>query len=304
MRFFLFLIMSLGATRCGVEAGNAGGGKGKTGSVKISFAQQSGTSNESLSVGINSLSLVNASDSDSNGTSITTIVDSIDLFSKTQEDNVVVAESTIIPVGSYTKISIRLKGDKPVRYRDGDGHERDVHLEDSTAAAFYVSQTFTVAEGKTTSIVVSLDPYRSLQSGSDDRFVFKPRGDARAEEREVEYKGTTAISDAIWVCAYAYAIEAGPQFGIGGDRPEFGHEGPSPYHGPRVEDRGSSIAKADIIKDPTDACSNAYTKAPVRDGMFDLRHLIPASYSLRIFSANGSYTDIAEDIILPPKDRH
>lgn len=301
MRFLLFFIMAISASRCGVEAGNAGGGKGKTGAVKILFAQETGSSNESLSVGINSLSLVSSSDTDSSGTSITPSVDSVDLFSSEQGDNVVVAESTIIPIGDYAQISIRLKGDKPIRYRDSDGRDRDVHLENS-ATAFYVSQTFSVVEGKTTSIVVSLDPYRSLVSGSDDRFVFKPRGDARSEEREVEYKGSTTVANAKWVCAYAYAVEAGPQFG--GGRPDSSGKGPSGDHGPRVEDRGSSINKSDIVKDTTDACSNAYAKAPVQDGKFELRHLIPASYSLRIFSANGSYTDIADDVKLSPKDQH
>lgn len=302
MRFLLFFLMAISASRCGVEAGNAGGGKGKTGAVKILFAQESGTSNESLSVGINSLSLLSSSDSDSAGTSISPSVDSVDLFNQNQGGNVVVAESTIIPIGDYTQISIRLKGDKPIRYRDSDGHERDVHLEDSSASSFYVSQTFSVVEGKTTSIVVSLDPYRSLQSGSDDKFVFKPRGDARSEDREVEYKGTTTVPNAQWVCAYAFAVEAGPQFG--GGRPDSGDKGPSGDHGPRVEDRGSSTTKADIVKDASDACSNAYAKAPVRDGKFELRHLIPATYSLRIFTANGSYTDIADDVKLAPKDQH
>lgn len=296
MRLILGIFLALSVTHCGVEAGNSG--PKKQGSVKIYFAQEASSESESLSMQLASLDLY--TDSETSTASLTPSVESVDLFGLTENSSVVVAESSAIPVGSYQNIAIRLTGEKPIRYRDSGGQEISVDLDDAAVQSFYVEQSFEVSEGQTTSIILSIDPYKSLSrnSGTPDRFVFKPRGDARPPEGDVPYLGSTTITDAKWVCAYAYSVQLpGPinPFPRDGARLNFG-----PDFGPRVEDRPSFSTKDDLVKDETDACDNAFAKAPVLDGKYELRHLLPGAYSLRVFTSTGSYVDLEQDILLEP----
>lgn len=298
MRLVLGIFLALSVTHCGVEAGNSG--PKKQGSVKIYFAQEALSGNESLSMQLASLDLY--TDSETSTASLTPSVESVDLFGLTESSSVVVAESSSIPVGSYQNIAIRLSGEKPIRYRDSSGQEVSVELDDASIQSFYVEQSFEVSENETTSIVLSIDPYKSLSrnSGAPDRFVFKPRGDARPPEGDVPYLGSTTIANASWVCAYAYSVS------IPGPISPFPRDGGrltmafGPDFGPRVEDRPSFSTKDDLVKDETDSCDNAFTKAPVLDGKYELRHLLPGAYSLRVFTSTGSYVDLDQDIVLDP----
>ncbi|RZA12393.1 MAG: DUF4382 domain-containing protein, partial [Proteobacteria bacterium] len=262
-------------------------------------SQEPLTSGESLNVQLTSLDLL--TDDDSASASLTPSVSSVDLFGNESSDTVMVAESVTIPIGSYQQIAVRMGSQKPIRYRDASGRDHNVNLEDSASTSFYVAQTYEVKEGETTSILVNLDPYRSIQTSEQGNYVFRPKGDARDPQRGTDYKGTTVVSNAKWVCAYAFSANSSPE--QYGPRPSPDGKGPPPPRGPEVEGRKTYPSKNELMKDTTDACDNAFAKAPVQNGRFELRHLLPATYALRVFTAPDSYQDIAEDLRIDARPR-
>ena len=290
---------------CGVEAGNPGGKGGTTtptGSINILFAKEPNAAAESLSLNISGVDLLEGSD-DSVIASMQAVVNQVDLLGLTTTvEDTVVAKSSEIPTGVYDRIVVRLGDDRPVRYRARDGSEKPVRLDETHGKAFYVSQSFEVAEGATTSVVLTLDPYSSLQADGDGAqgFIFKPKGDAKLKDRGVQYEGRSLISGVEWVCAYAYAVLP-PPIPRADHRKGFAKKGEKVRLGPELAGRSTYATKDAIVKDATVGCGNAFTKAPVKDGNYELRHLVPASYSLRFFKADGSYDDSAEDLYLGPK---
>jgi len=298
MRFFLCFFMAFTALRCGVEAGNAGSGKGLVGNVKILFAQEQNTGSESLSVDLGSLALLGSDDQEA--ATLTPSISTVDLYGSEATDNTVIAESTSVPAGTYAKITIRLNGDKPVRYRDAGGNEREVGLADSNPS-FTITQAISITANETTTIVINLDPYRSLQPpDANNRFIFKPRGDAAPRDQDVNYKGTTAVPNALWVCAYAYVNHEPPRDPppprlLDGLPPPGGL--PPPLGTP-VEGRPRFGTKPELVKDTVDTCDNAFAKAPVVGGTFEFRHLRPGPYALRVFDSTGLFTDVDADLIL------
>lgn len=316
LRVCLIFFVAFTAGRCGVEAGNAGTTK-KTGTMNLYFAQES-TSGESLSLQLASLELVGAEGSDT--VSLAPAVESIDLFSLTS-DKVVVAQSVTIPIGNYRQIAVRLQGAEPIRYRDNEGNDRSVAFEDAASSAFYLERSFSVSENGTTSLLISMDPHRSLQAASDseDSYLFKPRGDIRPSDLEAKYQSTTSVENAQWVCAYAFSIDESlisggilPIEGLGiplldglshkdskaGLLPTDDILSPILDLGEKVEGRDIFSNKDSVLKDETDECLNAFAKTPVVGGRFDLRHLLPGTYSLRVFTSSGTYVDLPEDVIL------
>ncbi|RZA22597.1 MAG: DUF4382 domain-containing protein, partial [Proteobacteria bacterium] len=245
---------------------------------------------------------------DAEAATLSTSLSSVDLYGSTST-SVLVAESSEIPAGSYAKVAIRLKGDKPVHYRDENGHEHDVHLDDDTKESFYITQTIEVVEGEVTTIVVNLDPYKSLSRPAGDSFTFKPRGEvARHDE---SYVGTTQVAGARWACLYAYEIKRrpiGPREGGGPGNPEGpgpGGEMPrlrEPERGHEVEGRPTFETKDQLIKDETNECSRAYGKTSVKDGKFEFKFLDEGAYSVRIFASDGTYTDLTDDMVVKRKD--
>jgi hypothetical protein len=298
----LVLLAHLG---CGVEAGNPGGKGGSTtptGSINLFFAKEPNAAAESLSLNIAGVDLLEGSD-DSVVASLQSVVNQVDLLGLTETvEDTVVAKSSEIPTGVYDRIVVRLGDDRPVRYRGRDGSEKPVRLDESQGKAFYISQSFEVAEGATTSVVLTLDPYSSLQADGDGTqgFIFKPKGDAKLRDRGVRYEGRSTTSGVEWVCAYAYAVAPPPV--PGADRRKgFSKKGEKVRPGPELAGRSTYGTKDAIVKDTNVSCGNAFTKAPVKDGNYELRHLVPASYSLRFFKVDGSYEDAAEDLNLGPK---
>ncbi|MBM4253974.1 MAG: DUF4382 domain-containing protein [Deltaproteobacteria bacterium] len=287
---------------CGVEVGNPGNKGGTTpatGSINISFAKEWMAASESLSLNIAGLDLLEGTD-DTVVTSLTATVSQVDLLGLTDasSDETLVANSTDVPIGVYDRIVVRLGNDRPVRYRGRDGADRDVTLDSSVGNSFYVTQSFEVEEGKTTSVVVSLDPYSSLKSNTDGSgFTFKPRGGSRLKDKGVRYAGSTTIADAEWLCAYAYRLSVTPEPGPE-KRRALHKKGAKSSPGAKLDGRQSFSSKANVIKDFTTSCENAFAKVPVIDGKYQLRHLAPGSYTLRYFKADGSYEDQADDITL------
>jgi hypothetical protein len=222
------------------------------------------------------------------------------LFGLTGGDDALVASSAEVPVGTYSQLVVRLNGDKPVRYRSPKGEDESVELEDTDHRSFRVEQSFEITEGGTTSIVVNLDPYKSLVRG--DKLVFKPRGDARPRGRGVAHQGTAPDTTSLWVCAYAYDLKFPPPRK---DNPAAGLmllDGMPPPPPPRVEDRTFFGTREEIVFDDTEACANAFSKAPVLDSAYEIRHLLPGSYALRFFLADGTFVDASEDVTLSPPE--
>ncbi|MBC7661309.1 MAG: DUF4382 domain-containing protein [Chitinophagaceae bacterium] len=306
MRALVAIILAMSAYRCGIEAGNAGTGKGKSGNVQIYFAQQQSTSNESMNVQISSLGLVQTTSTSE--TSLGSSVNSVDLFASTSNANVPVVNATSVPVGTYSQIAIRLKGDKPIHYRDAEGGETDLGVSDATDQAFYLTQAIEVSENQTISIVVNLDPYKSIQSGDGGRKAFKPRGNARPRDQVFEYSGTTTVAGAKWICAYAYKNGDWHEGGM----PLQGSVPTSPlppepaddHRGSPIEDLPTFVNKSGLIKDTTSECDHAFAKVPVVDGVYSFHQLQPVSYALRIFKSHGSYVDIDADIDLNRSAHH
>ncbi len=304
MRYYPFFILALFTSHCGVEAGNVG--KGRTGQVKILFAQETASSGESLSVEVSSLGLIDSADSEA--ATLNASKTSIDLYGSSST-SVLVAESSEIPAGSYAKVAIRLKGDKPVHYRDENGREHDVQLDDDTKESFFITQAIEVVEGEVTTIVVNLDPYQSLSRPADDSFVFKPRGEVARHNQS--YVGATAVTGARWACLYAYEIKRrpiGPRDGGGPESPVgFGpgdemHRLREPERGREVEGRPSTDTKDKLMRDETSECSRAYGKTSVKEGKFEFKFLDEGAYAVRIFANDGTYTDLTDDIVVKRED--
>lgn len=317
MRCTPFLAIALFASHCGVEAGNTG--KGRTGQVKISFAQESVTGSESLSVSVSSLGLLDSDDTEQ--ASLTSDVSSVDLYASDASESVLVADSSEIPVGTYTKLAIRLKGDKPVKYRDAEGIDHDVELDADTRQSFYITQEIQVVEGEVTNIVVNLDPYQSLAKPSNDRYVFEPRGGV-SRHSELGYEGSTDFTRNGFACLYAYQIpeengplgpmtsqipedefdpwnEGGEYTPGGGPRRDGPHLlGPGGGKGREVERRPRFESREELVKDETSDCSKAYAKTVIKNGKFEFRYLSEGLYALRIFATDESYQDAVDDISL------
>lgn len=295
LRTVLTLLLMLTLTNCGVEAGNPGD-KPKSGSLNIHIARQPVTGSESLSLDLASLDIVDE-DGQTVIASLTPAISSVDLFGLVGGDDELVASSEGVPVGTYKQLVIRLNGDKPVRYRSPKGEDEAVELEDNEYRSFLIEQSFEIAEGSITSLVVNLDPYKSLVRG--DKLVFKPRGDARPRGRGVEHQGVAPDATAQWVCAYAYDLKFPPP---GKDNPVgLVLHGNMPAPGPpRIEDRTFYMNRGEIVFDETASCTNAFAKAPVLSGAYGLRHLLPGSYALRFFLPDGSFVDAGEDVTLAP----
>lgn len=307
MRFQgLILLCILFLTRCGVEVGNPGNTKPKTGVLKISFAKEPLTQQESLRLDLASLDLVEG-DGGAIVASLRPTVGNVDIFGLTDGDETLVAESNTVPVGVYDRVVIRLSGEKPVYFRDQDGTERHVQLEAQSTNSFYVKQSFEITSSQTTSLLLSLDPYGSLgESGAPEKgLIFRPRGYARRHEQSLGYRSKTAVANAVWICAYGYGVQAG-QLPMGPRQPPpppppppgIEQVPPPPHPGVLVIDRITFKTKESIIKDTTSACPNAFAKAPVIEGRYEFRHLLPGSYSLRIFTRVGTFDDSAEDFTL------
>jgi hypothetical protein len=299
---FAKLTWALVLSGCGIEVGNPGNKGGTTpttGSINISFAKEWMAAAESISLNIAGLDLLEGTD-DTVVTSLDAAVPQVDLLglTDTSAEETLVANSTDVPIGVYDRIVIRLGKEKPIRYRGRDGGERDVKLDSSVASSFYVVQSFEVEEGKTTSVVVSLDPYSSLKSNEDGSgFVFKPRGGSRLKDKGVRYEGSTNVADAEWLCAYSYALKL-PQAPGPEKRRALNKKGAKSAPGPQLDGRKTFGANTDVVKDMTTNCENAYAKVPVIEGKYQLRHLTPGSYALRFFKGDGSYEDAAADITL------
>lgn len=297
----LSFVLALSLSHCGVEVGNPGT-KPTVGALNISFAREPFTNKESLSLDLASLDLVEGDDGSVVITSLTPSVQNVDLFGLTEGDETLVAESSTVPVGVYNRVVVRLSGDNPVRYRDREGAERPVQLEEKSTQAFYVEQSFEITGNQTTSLVLSLDPYGSLNDlgGPDRGLIFKPRGDVRRHERNLSYRSETTAVDAAWICAYAYSVRVmPPPTGAPPMRDGSGQAlPPPPLTGVRVTDRVTFETKEAIIKDETSECANAFAKVPVLDGKYEFRHLLPASFSLRIFTSSGAVDDSAQDFTL------
>jgi len=291
---------------CGIEVGNPGNKGGTTpttGSINISFAKEWMAASESISLNIAGLDLLEGND-DTVVTSLNADVTQVDLLGLTDgfgagsTDETLVAKSTEIPVGVYDRIVVRLGKEKPIRYRGRDGAERDIRLDSTLSSSFYVVQSFEVEEGKTTSVVVSLDPYSSLKANSDGSgYVFKPRGGSRLKDKGVRYEGSTTIAGAEWLCAYAYGVSQ-PTAPGQDKRRAINKKGGRSQPGPEIDGRKIFSSKPDVVKDATVSCDGAFAKVPVIDGAYKLRHLVSGSYSLRFFKADGSYEDQLEDITL------
>jgi hypothetical protein len=310
MKFHFELLMLPLLIGCGVEVGNPGkkGGSGTTtatGSIDISFAKEAVVASERLSLNLSGFDLLTGDDN-SIVSSLSAKSSQVELMglADDQSSTSIVAESSTIPVGVYDRILVRLLSDEPIQYRDRSGGSRTIKFDDAPNHAFYVDHPFEITEGQTTSVAISIDPYRSILTSPDSQDItFKPRGGARRNERGQDYKGTTTTTDAEWVCAYAYNL--GPMPHPGSDRrrelPKLGTKGPT---GPSVENRKDFAGKDSIVFDTSNACENAFAKVPVASGRYELRHLPPGSYALRIFKSDGSYIDDETDIDLKPHLRH
>jgi hypothetical protein len=296
------IISALLLAHCGVEVGNPGGEKPKTGMINISFATETGLSNESLSLDISSLDISESVDSDAIIKSLTPSVSSIDLYGLQDSGSVSVAEASDMPAGSYSQIVVRLIGDEPVKYRDRDGKNRAVALEEKESKAFYINQSFVVTEGETTSIVISIDPYKSLEN-DDDKLIFRPHGHAKNRNRGVRYEGETKLVGAEWVCAYAYDVQVPPPSGGKMFDYRLDDKSPPSVKGPPLLDRKVFGTKADVVKDESDNCDNAFARAPIEDGKFRLRNLVPATYSFRYFAEDGTFEDNSDDVVLTPEEK-
>jgi hypothetical protein len=305
MRHHLLFVLALFVSQCGVEAGNVG--KGRTGQVKVLFAQEPSSGDESLSVSVGSLGLIDSQDAEV--ATLNAATSSVDLYGS-KASSVLVAESKEIPIGAYAKIAIRLKGDKPIRYRDVGGLDHDVELEDDAKESFYIAQSIVVEDGEVTTIIVNLDPFQSLARPGADAFVFRPRGELARHSQT--YVGTTELGSARWACLYAYGIDPGPvgpwtspwngPWG-GGEGPEFdpNREMPhlaGPLHGRQVEGRPTFKGKDQLVRDQTAECSSAYAKTSVKDGRFEFRFLDEGTYAVRIFSGDGGFIDLSDDIVV------
>lgn len=283
---------------CGVEAGNPGTSKPDTkkGGVSIRFATQFDLNSPTLSL---NLSAFNLNRDDEEFAKIIPNVQSINLFAKNPNDEQLVAESEDIPTGFYNGIVVALSSDQPVLYRDSAGQERMIDNSDPSATAFQIDEDFEVSDSQKTEIVLNIDPYRSLikQDGDNKKFKFHPKGHSHRRGRGLIYDGVTTVIGAEWVCAYAFNAK---KFEKHRDR-----SGPKDkeekLRSKRIlADRKVFDRKEEIIKDDNSSCINAFAVAPVTNGEYHLRQLVPATYLLRFFKADGSYEDSSDPVRLRP----
>ena len=296
----LALVIVLSLTRCGIEVGNPSDDNDtKKGTLSISFAKETVRDQARLSLDLAALDLISIDD-DSIIASLSPTIKNIELFGLADESEALVAESKAIPIGVYKRIAVRLNGDEPIHYHDFEGVKRPIRIADDSSGSFYIDQNFEISEGQTTSLLLSLDPYRSIhESNSSKGLVFKPQGDLRQHDRSLNYSTKTSLADARWACAYAYDLQiprpTPPRARGAGRKHLFARP---PFPGIPTTRRVTFATKDDVMKDETSKCANAFAKAPVVDGAFEFRHLLPARYSLRLFRSDGSFDDSAQDFTL------
>jgi hypothetical protein len=306
---------------CGIEVGNpgnqTGGGKPPQGTLSIFFAKELSRDGTSLALKLQSLDLVAGKGDGELKSKLQAAVDEIDLFARENQDDQLVAESSEIPPGSYDQLSFNLNEIEPLAYTGPDGKSQPIQLDEGRTSVFRLDQEFEISEGKTTSLVIKLDPRRSLSTDNSNgqQIHFRPHGEAQRGRLGLNYSGETALVGAQWVCAFAYAPQPRPRQSHEGDlesrgSPELPHEPiverPEEEHaeefglfeGPRTKAAEVFLSKEAVIKDTQRECPHAYTVVPVFEGKYELRHLVPASYALRIFKEDGTFADEGSDFTL------
>lgn len=303
MKIAVPLAVSLFLSACGVEAGNPGTTKPDTkkGGVAIRIAKQLDLKSSMLSLSLSSFRLAQQ---DNEIAEISPNLKEINLFTNTTDDEPIVAESNDVPVGSYSDIIVQLASTDPVIYRDEEGRESPVDLDDPAVPIFKVNEEFEVGDGEKIEIVLNIDPYRSLIDEQTDkkRFKFRPQGHSHRRGRGLRYDGETSVLGASWVCAYAF--DARP---LKTKRKSRGHDesrDDTNSKKPRfLGERTIFDRLEDVKKDESKSCPNAFAVAPIVEAKYHLRQLIPATYHLRFFKQDGSYEDSNAPIKLRPSKK-
>jgi hypothetical protein len=290
---------------CGVEVGNPNGEKPKTGTAQVYFARsRASEAGASFDLSLANVQLRSGDSASSVVAELAAASESVGLLSLTgDDDDVLAASSDTVPAGTYAQVVVSFAAGVPAVYKAASGEVIEAAFEDEAARAVTIDAEIEITEGESTAIVISLDPERSLvaREGQPEQRVFRPLGEVMHRGRRAAYEGTTDAPGATLVCAYYYEPLAHPKPGHQPPPGGLGSAPPPPPPSKALRRRPTFATAADVVKDESAACPNAFDRAPVRDGRYSFRHLPPGKYDFRIFDGDG-YTEGATGVQLQPPE--
>lgn len=313
----------LALAACGVEVGNPNPTKPTTttsGSVQIYMSRVPRTAAESLTLALGGISL-DSQVSELPRTELNPKLPQFDLYDQDTSD-LLLAEASGIAVGEYSGLTLNLT-QTTVDFRDADGRSGQAELDsvyrDDTG--IIIGRAIVISEGETTPILIDLDPRRSLFDGEGEHVGkrrFRPMGGALARHGIAAYEGVSVVNGGQWVCAYLYE----PRFGKPLGAPQRPHAQPLFEHRPRPsklpaflsaeapadgrpprlrpQERPYFSTAAEVVKDETAGCENAFAKEPVFEQKFAFPRLPPGTYDFRVFAQDGSYQEQALGVYIDP----
>jgi hypothetical protein len=277
---------------CGVEVGNPNGEKPKTGTAQVYFARsRASEAGASFDLSLAKVQLRSGAAASTVVAELAAASEPVGLLSLTaDDDDVLAASSDAVPVGTYAQVVVSFAEGAAAVYRAASGEVIEAAFDDEAARAVTIDAEIEITASESTAIVISLDPERSLvaREGQPEQRVFRPLGELMHRGRRAAYEGTTDIEGARLVCAYYYEPLAPPT--LGQRPPPAGADGappPPPPPSEALRRRPTFATAAEVVKDESDACPNAFDRAPVREGRYSFRHLPPGKYDFRIFDADG-----------------
>ena len=281
MNFVMLLVASVLAG-CAVEAGNPTS-KTPKGMINLQFLQTTNLTGEQLTLHLDGVYL--RAQKSQAVLPVTLGKEDLNLYATDSSKTQTSAGKGEFPAGTYDRVVIKLPQRKPPRYRDSKGVESDVSIASLTDQAFYLEDNIVVEDGKTTTVLVNLDPIRSLSQNGDREFRFIPRGGLFGRRPPMKHEGETTVANAAYVCAYGYAIEK-PPF-PGGPMGPAGLRGPPPppprEFGPMAKPPPIYESRDEIEFDNDVSCDHAFVKSPVNVGKLHVTASSPGELCAAFF---------------------
>jgi hypothetical protein len=218
--------------------------------------------------------------------------------------SVALVTTTDVPAGRYSGMILQLDDGSRSAVVLSEDDERKLQLKNAEDTEIAVTSDIAVPADAATQVTLKIDLSRSLALPSDPEsgpVTFDPMILLLHMPVPSKIQGTVLLAEATTVCAYLYELLPPPP-------PPPGMEDLPPPPPPRSP-RGVSAkrppmfeTRQDVIKDESPECPNAFATATVRSGAFVIGLLPPAHYDLRVFTKDGSYTDLADAVALRPGD--
>jgi hypothetical protein len=226
----------------------------------------------------------------------------VDLLALSDGRTQVLPFSQDLSSGTYEGVRLFLAEDSKVEgVLKSNGSRIEIEFPQSPFGRkeFTIIEEFEVQEGTDNEIIIHVDLRRSLRRKPDGNFILFPMTNVVPTRIAGRIFGTVASADVTRVCAYNLAGKRRqaelpkPQ-----DRvlppAQPPHDQTTPFPRAPYPQRPLLSAGPRQIQpqmDATSSCDNADAVSDPKNGLFDLRYLMPVPYTLRSFKEDGSYSD-------------